>query len=244
MNRYNLSLILAGAAATALIGAASTVAHGPAFIAGLEAGAVRAIAGAGGVGITASFEGPGGWLSRHAVLAGGDNIADRTRLRVANAVAALPGVGGVQWAQGNRQRAAAAMPAINCQDDVNAILKARTIRFAEASAAIDPASGTVLDEVAAALRPCAGSITAIIGHTDTSGEAATNMALSQQRAQAVMSALFARGIPPRELRAAGMGAEQPLDGLDPSDPANRRIEFSVIAKAPLLPTPVDTPGAG
>ena len=32
-------------------------------------------------------------------------------------------------------------------------------------------------------------------------------------------------------------------GVDPADPANRRIEFSVIATEPLAPTPVDTPGA-
>jgi OOP family OmpA-OmpF porin len=35
---------------------------------------------------------------------------------------------------------------------------------------------------------------------------------------------------------------EPVEGLDPADPANRRIEFSVVAKVATHPTPVDTPG--
>ena len=31
-------------------------------------------------------------------------------------------------------------------------------------------------------------------------------------------------------------------GLEPTDPANRRIEFAVLATQPIRPTPVDTPG--
>jgi OOP family OmpA-OmpF porin len=34
-----------------------------------------------------------------------------------------------------------------------------------------------------------------------------------------------------------------VDGLDPADPANRRIEFSVLVKPRLVPTPIDTPAA-
>ena len=40
-----------------------------------------------------------------------------------------------------------------------------------------------------------------------------------------------------------IGSSQPVAGLAPSDPANRRIEFSVIRTEPLRPTPVDTPEA-
>jgi OOP family OmpA-OmpF porin len=57
-------------------------------------------------------------------------------------------------------------------------------------------------------------------------------------------ALIGRGIPADGLRAEGLGAERPLEGLTKEDPANRRIEFSVIEKAPLAPTPIDTPGPG
>ena len=56
-------------------------------------------------------------------------------------------------------------------------------------------------------------------------------------------ALIRRGIPRDGLRARGYGSREPVAGFPPSAPANRRIEFSVIATEPLLPTPVDTPGA-
>ena len=62
------------------------------------------------------------------------------------------------------------------------------------------------------------------------------------RAEAVRWALIGRGIPADGLRATGMGSKAPIKGLDPADPANRRIEFSVIATMPIKPTPIDTPG--
>ena len=70
-----------------------------------------------------------------------------------------------------------------------------------------------------------------------------NLALSMERARVVRQALIERGIPRDGLRASGVGSSQPVEGLAPSDPANRRIEFSVIRTEPLRPTPVDTPGA-
>jgi OOP family OmpA-OmpF porin len=131
---------------------------------------------------------------------------------------------------------------LHCQEDVEALLRARTIRFEEASARIDAASSDLIDEVAEALRPCLGSTIAITGHTDVSGPEPGNLALSSERAEAVRRALRQRGIPADGLRARGVGSREPVEGLDPADPANRRIEFSVIATEPINPTPVDTPG--
>jgi OOP family OmpA-OmpF porin len=102
----------------------------------------------------------------------------------------------------------------------------------------------VLDEVADALSPCVGSIIAVTGHTDGNGDTDANLALSRARAEAVRWALVGRGIPADGLRAAGYGSERPIEGLAPVDPANRRIEFSVIEAMPLQPTPVDMPGPG
>ena len=121
-------------------------------------------------------------------------------------------------------------------------LRARTIRFEEGSARIDVASETLISEVASALRPCLGSIIAITGHTDASGPEPGNLELSRERADAVLLALVAQGIPADGLRASGVGSRAPVAGLEPTDPANRRIEFSVVATKPVKPTPVDTPG--
>ena len=249
VNPYRLALVLAGAFATAVIAFGAVVARGPSLIAGLESRAEAARDKAGGQGIAIGFVTPQGWLSRHPTLSGGERLDDAARARAAAAIAAVPGIGGVRWqAGGRRSRTAAdtadAASAMHCQGDVEAILKARSIRFPEASAAIDPASEALLDEVATALKPCVGSIIAVTGHTDRLGDEGANLALSKARADAVRWALIGRGIPSDGLRAAGYGSSRPLEGLDAADTANRRIEFSVIEKVRMQPTPIDTPGPG
>lgn len=224
----------------ALLGATLT---GPRIIAHLSERTEAAIADVGGQPVHAVFAG-GIWTSRHPILEGGEGLNDRTRARVAQAVAQVPGIGGIRWADTTARVAnnAQAGRPMRCQDDVDALLRARTIRFEESSTTIDLGSRDLIDEVAQALRPCLGAIIAITGHTDSSGPEPGNLELSKTRADAVRDALVSRGIPSDGLRTRGVGSSEPVQGLDPSDPANRRIEFSVIAKVPIRPTPVDTPG--
>lgn len=238
-----LILPLAGAFATAVIAVAGTWAHGPALIARLETRSAEALARAGAPAVQAEFITAGGWLTRHPTLSGGAGLGDAQRLAAAQAVAAVPGVGGVQWRR-KATRGAALAAAPDCTSDVAAILKTRTIRFAEGSARIDADSAELLDEVAAALRPCRGGIVAVEGHTDAQGSEPDNVALSLERARAVREALIARGIARDDLRARGLGSARPLTGLEAADPANRRIEFFVISPAPQKATPVDQPDAG
>ncbi len=233
----------------AAISFAATVANGPKLIAGIEQQANLSRDAAQGRGIELSFVMANGWLTRHPALTGGKGLSNAARARAAAAIADTPGVGGVHWktkgAGGSGDAEAGEQPAaLHCQDDVEAILRVRTIRFAEASARIDRASQKVLDEVATALLPCVGSIIAITGHTDSNGDETANLALSRARADAVRWALIGRGIPADGLRATGVGSKKPREGLAPEDSANRRIEFSVIETMPLQPTPIDAPGAG
>ena len=207
----------------------------------LSAAAPAAIDQAGGGGqVEAQFRSPNGAPSRHPVLVGGESLDETTRARIARAVAALPGVGGIRWADGDLMVEQHYSP-LHCQEDVQALLRARTIRFEEGSARIDVASRSLVDEVASALRPCLGAVIQISGHTDRSGSEEANVSLSAERARAVRQALVERGIREDALRVIGEGSSSPVEGLDPTDPANRRIEFSVISVEPLQPTPVDTP---
>jgi OOP family OmpA-OmpF porin len=209
----------------------------------LSGQAEKAIADIGTSGVTATFTNRFGWPARHPLLGGAEGLDEGTRAKIARAVAAVPGVGGVSWEDGTAMASSSAETFVprRCQEDVAALLRARTIRFEEGSATIDSASQDLVDEVAAALRPCLGSIIAITGHTDTSGPEPGNLGLSRERANAVLWALAERGIPADGLRARGVGSSEPVPELDPADPANRRIEFSVIATVPVHPTPVDTP---
>ncbi len=238
-------VILAGALATAalaLVGAGQTAAP---LARKLEQRTQAMLAATGTEAIRVSFATRAGSPSRHAILTAIGNPGEGERARIAQAVSAVPGVGGAFWSDGTMIAESGETPAapMHCQDDVEALLQARTIRFEESSTALSAESGELIDEVAAALRPCVGAVISITGHTDSSGPPDVNSALSLARANAVREALVERGIPRQGLMTEGMGSREPVDGLEPSDPANRRIEFAVIARAELKPTPIDTPGA-
>lgn len=211
----------------------------------LTAESRAALDAAGAPAVSARFTNGLGSPTRHPVLTGGEGLNEGVRLKAAQTVAAIPGVGGVSWIDGVAS-AANNQPVyepLHCQKDVEGLLRVRSIRFEEASSALVPASRVLIDEVADALRPCLGSIIAITGHTDDSGTPVGNLQLSLERARSVREELVRRGIPRDGLRARGLGSKEPVEGLAPSDPANRRIEFSVIRTEPITPHPVDLPGA-
>ena len=70
----------------------------------------------------------------------------------------------------------------------------------------------------------------VSGHTDSSGNAASNKELSAKRAAVVVRELVAKGIPESDIESVGMGSEKPL--VKPDDPPakkakNRRYEIQV-----------------
>jgi outer membrane protein OmpA-like peptidoglycan-associated protein len=79
----------------------------------------------------------------------------------------------------------------------------------------------------------------ISGHTDNQGNDATNMKLSQARAQAVVTFLMKKGISPNQLIAKGYGKAQPIAPNNlpngKPDPAgqqlNRRVEMKIVDDA-------------
>jgi outer membrane protein OmpA-like peptidoglycan-associated protein len=120
-----------------------------------------------------------------------------------------------------------------CEVSMTEILKDKQIKFATGKAVITAESASVLDALAAAAKQCpdAGTI-AVEGHTDSVGAAASNKALSQARADAVVAALATRGVAKDQLRAEGFGPDKPIASNDtPEGKAqNRRIEFRVTPK--------------
>ncbi|RDS77118.1 OmpA family protein [Alteriqipengyuania lutimaris] len=186
----------------------------------------------------------GGWPTRHAMLTPNRDLTELERARIAQAIYDIPGVGGVHWTDGTMLASGDTdIESLRCESELLTVLAERTIRFEESSAEFIPGSEELLDELANTLRPCVGTTIAISGHTDTSGSPQVNLALSQDRAQIVRRELIDRGIPGQSLRATGYGSSRTIEGLDPADPANRRIEFRVISGETPSPTPIDTPAA-
>ena len=73
-------------------------------------------------------------------------------------------------------------------------------------------------------------IVEILGHTDNTGNRAFNMTLSQNRAQAVVDYLVARGIGAERLRAVGHGPDRPIadNATTQGRALNRRVEIRTI----------------
>ncbi len=121
----------------------------------------------------------------------------------------------------------------NCQTDINTLMTGKAINFQSGSAYLAADSNAVIDELAKALTPCAGTKVEIQGHTDLVGNADLNQTLSQSRAETVMKSLVEKGVPADRMTAKGFGASQPLENVinAAANAKNRRTVFAVSAAA-------------
>jgi OOP family OmpA-OmpF porin len=73
----------------------------------------------------------------------------------------------------------------------------------------------------------------LVGHTDTTGVEATNLPLSQQRADQIRGSLLRNGVKAVNLRPHGVGTTQPLRSEDTEDgrQLNRSVTFKVYFSA-------------
>lgn len=101
------------------------------------------------------------------------------------------------------------------------------LRFNVDRATIQPASESLLNDIATALKSFPDWQLRIVGHTDSTGDAELNKGLSLERANAIKAALVQRGIADQRLIALGAGEEQPMaSNSTPSGRAlNRRVEL-------------------
>lgn len=115
-----------------------------------------------------------------------------------------------------------------CSQSLKDLLLDSKVKFATGSAQIEGESAPLLDQLASAMSTCGLRVT-VEGHTDSTGSAAINEALSQARAEAVREALIERDVPAELLDAVGYGSAWPVAGNDTPEgrEQNRRIEFSV-----------------
>jgi OOP family OmpA-OmpF porin len=102
------------------------------------------------------------------------------------------------------------------------------ITFDTAKAVITAGSKTVLDEIGALLKNDTALVLEIQGHTDNVGAPTANLALSQQRADAVKKYLVdTHGIAAARLTTAGFGDTKPVadNGTAEGRAKNRRVEL-------------------
>lgn len=116
-----------------------------------------------------------------------------------------------------------------CIDELKRIASSGAIRFATASADLDPASTASLQTLANTIKSCGAVKVGIEAFTDSAGSYVKNLRLSERRADAVVEYLVKTGVPRSSLQGRGLGEERPVAPNDTEEnrQKNRRIEFSV-----------------
>jgi outer membrane protein OmpA-like peptidoglycan-associated protein len=104
------------------------------------------------------------------------------------------------------------------------------VEFAPATSILQPSSRPTLDAVAATLRGNPSiELIEVQSHTSGIGDGDANLALTQQRAEVVVSYLGDAGIAPTRLVAQGYGDTQPIDRAAPTK--NERVSFLIVRRS-------------
>jgi len=92
-----------------------------------------------------------------------------------------------------------------------------------------PTSYAVIEHLADFMRVNKKVVVEIVGHTDNVGSDAHNNDLSLRRAEALRSALIAKGISPERMTVKGMGSKQPIadNKTEEGRALNRRVEMII-----------------
>ncbi len=119
----------------------------------------------------------------------------------------------------------------SCAEQSAAVLERDQVRFVSGSAELDVQSIRAINALSALARKCAtegGVFLQVAGHTDNTGDAEANLALSQARADAVRDAILDRGLARVVVSAVGYGDTQPIADNETEEgrAENRRTEFN------------------
>ena len=105
----------------------------------------------------------------------------------------------------------------------------RNVFFDTGKSTLRAESNGELDRILKLLKDVPTLKIEISGHTDNTGSASINQSLSQQRAEAVVTYLKAKGIAAARLTAKGYGSSKPVtsNGNEEGRQQNRRTEFEI-----------------
>ena len=96
---------------------------------------------------------------------------------------------------------------------------------------VKPTAASNLQELARSLNKFGNSNILIVGHTDSQGEDAYNMSLSQRRATSAAAYLRSQGVPADRISTSGRGEVEPVasNDTDAGRQLNRRVEIAIYA---------------
>jgi outer membrane protein OmpA-like peptidoglycan-associated protein len=175
----------------------------------------------------------GGWLSaadRQAIL------AELRRHLAADVAYTEAADRAIEYTVQAKQKALAALNTMGAQFAPETFINAMNlavVNFATGSAAIPADAQDLIAKAASALKAAPkGTAIEVGGHTDNVGDAAANLKLSEERANAVRQALIAAGANGAMLTAKGYGDARPVASNDTEYGRfrNRRINYAIAPK--------------
>lgn len=128
--------------------------------------------------------------------------------------------------------AAARAEAEEAKKSIAKVLTIENIEFDVAKGTLTPKGHQTVNKLAEILKQYPHIRVEIAGHTDSDGDAAFNLNLSQARVDSVKKALVEQGIDPSRLDAKGYGESKPLvpNTSAENKQKNRRVEFNIIGE--------------
>lgn len=106
------------------------------------------------------------------------------------------------------------------------------LNFESGGTTLTPASGPTVADLTRVLNAYPAVQVKLVGYTDTTGDPAANVALSQARARAVADLLAKGGVAPSRMTTDGLGSANPVGPNDSEEgrARNRRLELVVSQK--------------
>lgn len=122
------------------------------------------------------------------------------------------------------------LPGVRCAEQMNRVYHDQPVEFSTGSARISDGNEEVLERLVDVLARCTANKIEVGGHTDSQGSNEVNERISQARADAVMTALVAKGVATRRLSSKGYGETIPIadNQTEEGRARNRRIEFKAV----------------
>ena len=119
---------------------------------------------------------------------------------------------------------------VTSQDNNIELTMPDAITFDTAQAGVKPQFYGVLNNLASTLNQFPETRVQIAGHTDNVGSDASNLQLSQQRANSVRTYLASTGVAAQRMQAVGYGESRPIadNSSDYGRAQNRRVEVTLI----------------
>lgn len=121
-------------------------------------------------------------------------------------------------------------------EGIKITLSENTVNFDFNSAALTAASKNNLDKLSEVMTQYPDTNINVYGHTDSKGSDEYNLALSERRANSVISYLVSKGVARTRLNAMGVGEKDPIadNNTDAGRAKNRRVEFAITANEEMI----------